>query len=66
MTSVPGAAVTSLRIDGVQHEFSSIKGVIEDVSQIIQNLWKTYPFLSIGAGISKLQLADTASVLLFE
>ena len=38
MTSVPGAAVTSLKIDGVQHEFSSIKGVVEDVSQIIQNL----------------------------
>ena len=40
MTSVPGAAVTSLRIDGVQHEFSSIKGVVQDVSQIIQNLKK--------------------------
>tara|TARA_Y100001970_G_scaffold235335_1_gene294269 strand:+ start:1803 stop:2774 length:972 start_codon:yes stop_codon:yes gene_type:complete len=38
MTSVPGAAITSLKIDGVQHEFSSIKGVVEDVSQIIQNL----------------------------
>ena len=38
MTSIPGAAITSVKIDGVQHEFSSIKGVIEDVSQIIQNL----------------------------
>ena len=38
MTSVPGAAITSLKIDGVQHEFSSIKGVVQDVSQIIQNL----------------------------
>ena len=45
MTSVPGAAVTSLRIDGVQHEFSSIKGVIEDVSQIIQNLKKIRFFM---------------------
>ena len=40
VTSIPGAAITSLKIDGVQHEFSSIKGVVEDVSQIIQNLKK--------------------------
>ena len=38
MTSIPGAAITSVKIDGVQHEFSSIKGIVEDVSQIIQNL----------------------------
>ena len=38
MTSVPGAAVTSIKIDGVQHEFSSIDGVLEDVSDIILNL----------------------------
>ena len=38
MTSIPGAAITSLKIDGVQHEFSSIEGVVEDVSEIIQNL----------------------------
>ena len=40
MTSIPGAAITSIKIDGVQHEFSSIDGVVEDVSQIIQNLKK--------------------------
>ena len=40
MTSIPGAAITSIKIDGVQHEFSNIKGVVEDVSQIIQNLKK--------------------------
>ena len=38
LTSIPGAAITSVKIDGVQHEFSNIKGVVEDVSQIIQNL----------------------------
>ena len=38
LTSIPGAAITSVKIDGVQHEFSSIKGVVEDVSEIIQNL----------------------------
>jgi len=40
LTSIPGAAVTSVKIDGVNHEFSSIKGSVEDVSQIIQNLKK--------------------------
>ena len=40
LTSIPGAAITSVKIDGVQHEFSSIKGVVEDVSEIIQNLKK--------------------------
>ena len=38
LTSIPGAAITSVKIDGVQHEFSNIKGVVEDVSQMIQNL----------------------------
>ena len=40
LTSIPGAAITSVKIEGVQHEFSSIKGVVEDVSEIIQNLKK--------------------------
>ncbi|NIP27161.1 DNA-directed RNA polymerase subunit alpha, partial [candidate division KSB1 bacterium] len=34
----PGAAITSIKIDGVQHEFSTIKGVVEDLSAIILNL----------------------------
>jgi len=40
LSSIPGAAVTSIRIDGVMHEFSTIPGVKEDVLQIIQNLKK--------------------------
>ena len=40
LTSIPGAAITSIKIDGVEHEFSNIKGVLEDVSQVIQNLKK--------------------------
>ena len=32
LNSLPGAAVTSIRIDGVQHEFSTVPGVKEDVS----------------------------------
>ncbi|CCH76650.1 RNA polymerase (alpha subunit) [Nostocoides japonicum T1-X7] len=38
LSSIPGAAVTSIRIDGVLHEFSTIPGVKEDVTEIILNL----------------------------
>ena len=38
MSSIEGAAVTHLRMDGVQHEFSTIPGVQEDVSEIVLNL----------------------------
>lgn len=40
MSSIQGAAVTSLRIDGVLHQFSTIPGVYEDVTEIILNLKK--------------------------
>ena len=38
LSSLPGAAITSVKIDGVLHEFSSIPNVIEDVPEIIVNL----------------------------
>ena len=38
LSSIPGASVTSIRIDGVLHEFSTIDGVKEDVTEIILNL----------------------------
>jgi len=38
LSSIPGAAVTSIRIDGVLHEFSTVPGVKEDVTDIILNL----------------------------
>lgn len=38
LSSVAGAAVTSFKIDGVTHEFTTIKGVVEDVIDIMQNL----------------------------
>ena len=38
LSSLQGAAITSVRIDGVLHEFATIPGVIEDVSDIILNL----------------------------
>ena len=38
LSSLDGYAITSLRIEGVEHEFSTIKGVVEDVTEIILNL----------------------------
>ncbi len=38
LSSLPGAAVTGVQIDGVLHEFSTIPGVLEDVTEIILNL----------------------------
>lgn len=38
ISSLPGAAITSIKIDGVIHEFSTIPGVTEDVTEIILNL----------------------------
>jgi len=38
LSSLPGAAVTSIQIDGVLHEFSTIPGVVEDTTEIILNL----------------------------
>ena len=40
LSSLPGAAITSIQIDGVLHEFSTIEGVVEDVASIILNLKK--------------------------
>ncbi len=38
LSSLPGAAVSQIKIDGVQHEFSTIPGVKEDVTEIIMNI----------------------------
>ena len=38
LSSIPGAAATSVKFDGVQHEFSTIEGVREDVTEIILNI----------------------------
>ncbi len=38
LSSLPGVAVTSIKIDGVLHEFSTVPGVIEDVTEIILNV----------------------------
>jgi len=38
LSALEGYAITSIRIDGVEHEFSTISGVVEDVTEIILNL----------------------------
>jgi DNA-directed RNA polymerase subunit alpha len=38
LSSLEGFAITSLRVDGVEHEFSTVAGVVEDVTEIILNL----------------------------
>lgn len=40
LSSLPGAAATSIKIEGVQHEFSTVPGVTEDVAEIILNIKK--------------------------
>ena len=40
LSSLPGAAATAIKIDGIQHEFSTIPGVTEDVTEIILNIKK--------------------------
>ncbi len=42
LASIPGAAVTSIKIDGVLHEFSTIPGVKEDTTELILNLRELY------------------------
>src|SRR5919106_1572274 len=38
LSSIPGAAVTEMKVDGVLHEFSTVEGVTEDVTDIVLNL----------------------------
>ena len=40
LSRIPGAAATTLQIEGVQHEFSTVEGVVEDVVDIILNIKK--------------------------
>ena len=40
LSSLEGAAITSLKVDGAMHEFATIDGVVEDVTDIVLNLKK--------------------------
>jgi len=69
LSSLEGFAITSVRIDGVEHEFSTIPGVLEDVTNIILNLkqvrfkqfveeYETEKVLVTVSGVSELTAAD--------
>ena len=58
LSSIEGAAITAVRIEGVLHEFSSIPGVVEDATDIILNL-KQVPFKLYGAGPKTLRVKKT-------
>jgi DNA-directed RNA polymerase subunit alpha len=55
LSSIEGAAITAVKIEGVLHEFSSIPGVVEDATDIILNL-KQVPFRLHGEGPKTLTL----------
>jgi DNA-directed RNA polymerase subunit alpha len=56
LSSIEGAAITAVKIEGVEHEFSSIKGVVEDATDVILNL-KQVPFKLHGGGVKTLSIA---------
>jgi DNA-directed RNA polymerase subunit alpha len=58
LSSIEGAAITAVKIEGVLHEFSSIPGVVEDATDIILNL-KRIPFKLHGAGPKTLKVERT-------
>ena len=58
LSSLQGAAVTSMRIEGVLHEFSSLAGVREDVTDIVLNV-KQIALRMEGEGVKRLQLSAT-------
>jgi DNA-directed RNA polymerase subunit alpha len=55
LSSIEGAAITAVRIEGVAHEFSPIPGVVEDATDIILNL-KQVPFKMTGEGVRTARL----------
>src|SRR4028118_578199 len=58
LSSLQGAAVTSIKIEGVLHEFSSLTGVREDVTDIVLNV-KQISLKMEGEGPKRLQLSAT-------
>ena len=64
LSSIEGAAITAVKIEGVDHEFSPIPGVVEDATDIILNL-KQIPFkiLTDGVKIARLRLDRAGEVL---
>ncbi|MGA7615439.1 MAG: DNA-directed RNA polymerase subunit alpha [Thermoanaerobaculia bacterium] len=55
LSSIEGAAITAIRVEGVLHEFSSLTGVVEDMTDVVLNL-KQIPFKLHGRGPKTLYL----------
>jgi len=55
LSSIEGAAITAVRVEGVLHEFSSLQGVVEDMTDVVLNL-KQVPFKLHGEGPKTLYL----------
>ena len=60
LSSIEGAAITAVRIEGVAHEFSPIPGVVEDATDIILNL-KQVPFKMMTEGMRTVRITADAS-----
>jgi len=56
LSSIEGAAITAVKIEGVEHEFSPIPGVVEDATDIILNL-KQVPFKMMGDSIKTVRIS---------
>ena len=56
LSSIEGAAISAVKIEGVEHEFSSIKGVVEDATDVILNL-KQVSFILHGNGPKTLSIS---------
>jgi len=64
LSSIEGAAITAVRIEGVAHEFSPIPGVVEDATDIILNL-KQIPFKMMSEGMRTVRIkVDSAGEVL--
>ena len=60
LSSIEGAAITAVKIEGVEHEFSSIKGVVEDATDVILNL-KQVPFKLHGGTAKTLTISKSGA-----
>jgi DNA-directed RNA polymerase subunit alpha len=60
LSSIEGAAITAIKIEGVEHEFSSIKGVVEDATDVILNL-KQIPFKLHGTTAKTLTISKSGA-----
>ena len=65
LSSLPGAAVTTVLIEGVLHEFTSIEGVVEDVTQIVLNLKKLVLKMDTSVEVKELYLDVEAAGKVF-